>query len=150
MYCRKQHKSCFFLTLHRFCLYLCTVWGSHCLLDIACQRGRKCWGVYFRFRSRSFTKVAAGLLDSILTCLPHFISYSIHYVQSEKGKTQLQLTCYTISSLEWNRTVTYQINYIPGQEMGGKGGEVNASSPKQGSKRFNSITKTIHFAHLGI
>ena len=29
-------------------------------------------------------------------------------------------------------------------------GKYNAESPKQGSKRFNSITKTIHFAHLGI
>ena len=26
----------------------------------------------------------------------------------------------------------------------------NAESPKQGSKRFNHITKTIHFAHLVI
>ena len=29
-------------------------------------------------------------------------------------------------------------------------GKYNAESPKQGSKRFNSITKTIHFAHLVI
>ena len=29
-------------------------------------------------------------------------------------------------------------------------GKYNAKSPKQGSKWFNSITKTIHFAHLGI
>ena len=29
-------------------------------------------------------------------------------------------------------------------------GKYNAKSPKQGIKRFYSITKTIHFAHLGI
>ena len=29
-------------------------------------------------------------------------------------------------------------------------GKFNAESPKQGSKRLNSITKTIHFAHLGL
>ena len=29
-------------------------------------------------------------------------------------------------------------------------GEYNAESPKQGSKRFNSISKKVHFAHLGI
>ena len=28
--------------------------------------------------------------------------------------------------------------------------QYNAESLKQGSKRLNSITKTIHFAHLGI
>ena len=27
---------------------------------------------------------------------------------------------------------------------------IYAESPKQGSKKFSSITKTIHFAHLGI
>ena len=36
-----------------------------------------------------------------------------------------------------------------GQQNGSGGGKYNAGSPKQGSKRFNSITKTIHFAHLG-
>ena len=29
-------------------------------------------------------------------------------------------------------------------------GKYNAKSPKQGIKRFYSITKSIHFAHLGI
>ena len=29
-------------------------------------------------------------------------------------------------------------------------GKYNAKTPKQDSKRFNFITKTIHFAHLGI
>ena len=28
-------------------------------------------------------------------------------------------------------------------------GKYNAESQKQGCKRFNSMTKTIHFAHLG-
>ena len=28
-------------------------------------------------------------------------------------------------------------------------GKYNAKTPKQDSKRFNFITKTIHFAHLG-
>ena len=28
-------------------------------------------------------------------------------------------------------------------------GKYNAESPKQGCKRFNSMTKTIHFAQLG-
>ena len=32
----------------------------------------------------------------------------------------------------------------------GPAGKYNIASQKQGSKRFNSITKTIHFAHLGI
>ena len=34
--------------------------------------------------------------------------------------------------------------------LGSGSGNYNAESPKQGSKRFNSITKTIHWAHLGI
>ena len=29
-------------------------------------------------------------------------------------------------------------------------GKYNAESPKQDSKRLNSVTKTIHFAYLGI
>ena len=32
----------------------------------------------------------------------------------------------------------------------GSVGKYNAESPKQDSRRFNSITMTIHFAHLGI
>ena len=40
-----------------------------------------------------------------------------------------------------------------GGVMSGRDAELNvgqyiAESPKQGSKRYNSITKTIHFAHL--
>ena len=41
---------------------------------------------------------------------------------------------------------------MPGRRAGSGIGKYsyNADSPKQGSKRFNSITKTIHFAYLGI
>ena len=42
---------------------------------------------------------------------------------------------------------------MPGRRAGSLHcvGKYNAESPKQDSKRFNSITKTIiHFAHLGI
>ena len=39
---------------------------------------------------------------------------------------------------------------MPGRRAGSGVGKYNAESPKQDSKRFNSITKTIHFAHLGI
>ena len=39
---------------------------------------------------------------------------------------------------------------MPGQQAGSGVSNYNAESPKQDSKRFNSITKTIHFAHLGI
>ena len=37
-----------------------------------------------------------------------------------------------------------------GRRAGSGVGKYNAESPKQSSKRFNSIMKTIHFAHLGI
>ena len=40
---------------------------------------------------------------------------------------------------------------MPGRQAGsGVSVRYNADCPKQGSKRFNSITMTIHFAHLGI
>ena len=39
---------------------------------------------------------------------------------------------------------------MPGRLPGSGVGKHNAKSTKQGSKRFNSITKRIHFAHLGI
>ena len=39
---------------------------------------------------------------------------------------------------------------MTGRRAGSGVGKYNAESSKQGSKRFNSITKTIHFAHLGI
>ena len=38
---------------------------------------------------------------------------------------------------------------MPGPRAGSGVGKYNAESPKQDSKRINSITKTIHFAHLG-
>ena len=37
-----------------------------------------------------------------------------------------------------------------GRGAGSGVGKYIAESPKQGSKRFNSITKTIQFAHLAI
>ena len=37
---------------------------------------------------------------------------------------------------------------MPGQHAGSDVGKHNAERPKQAGKRFNSITKTIHFAHL--
>ena len=37
---------------------------------------------------------------------------------------------------------------MPGQQAGSGVSNYNAESPKQDSKRFNSITKTIQFAHL--
>ena len=37
-----------------------------------------------------------------------------------------------------------------GRQAGSGVGQYNAKSPKQDSKVFNSITKTIQFAHLGI
>ena len=39
---------------------------------------------------------------------------------------------------------------MPGWRAGSGIGKYNAESPKQDSKRFNSMTKTIHFAHLVI
>ena len=39
---------------------------------------------------------------------------------------------------------------MPGPRAGSGVGKYNAESPTQGSKRFNFITKTSHFAHLGI
>ena len=39
---------------------------------------------------------------------------------------------------------------MTGWRAGSCFGKYIAESPKQDSKRFNSITKTIHFAHLGI
>ena len=39
---------------------------------------------------------------------------------------------------------------MPGWWAGLGVGKYNAESSKQGSKRFNFITKTIHFAHLCI
>ena len=44
----------------------------------------------------------------------------------------------------------YSGGAMSGRRAGSGVGKYNAESPKQGSKRFNSITKTIHFAHLGI
>ena len=37
---------------------------------------------------------------------------------------------------------------MPGRHAGSDVGKHNAERPKQAGKRFNSITKTIHFAHL--
>ena len=39
---------------------------------------------------------------------------------------------------------------MPGWRAGSGFGKYNAESPKQGRKRFNFITKMIHFSHLGI
>ena len=39
---------------------------------------------------------------------------------------------------------------MPVRRAGSGVGKYIAESPKQGSKKFNSITKTIHFAHRGI
>ena len=39
---------------------------------------------------------------------------------------------------------------MPGRRVGSGVCKYNPKSPKQDSKRFNSITMTIHFAHLGI
>ena len=39
---------------------------------------------------------------------------------------------------------------MPGCRAGLGVGKYNAESPKKASKRFNFITKTIHFAHPGI
>ena len=39
---------------------------------------------------------------------------------------------------------------LPGWRAKSGVGNYNDQSPKQGSIRFNSLTKTIHFAHLGI
>ena len=39
---------------------------------------------------------------------------------------------------------------MPARRPGLGVGKYNAESPKQGSKMVNFITKTIHFAHLGI
>ena len=39
---------------------------------------------------------------------------------------------------------------MPGWRAGSGIGKYNAESPKQDSKRFISITKTIHLVHLGI
>ena len=39
---------------------------------------------------------------------------------------------------------------MPGQRARSGVGKYNAESPKQGSKRFNFIMKTTHFAYLGI
>ena len=44
----------------------------------------------------------------------------------------------------------YGDGVMPGRWAGSGVDKHNAESPEQGSKRFNSITKTIHFAHLGI
>ena len=44
----------------------------------------------------------------------------------------------------------YGSGVMPGRRAGSGVYNFNAESPKQGSKRFNSITKTIHFAHLNI
>ena len=39
---------------------------------------------------------------------------------------------------------------MPGRRAGSGVGKCNAESPKQGSKRFKFIMKTIHCAHLGV
>ena len=39
---------------------------------------------------------------------------------------------------------------MPGRRAGSGVGKYNTESPKQGSKRFNYITNTIHFAYLGV
>ena len=39
---------------------------------------------------------------------------------------------------------------MPGRRAGSDAGKYKAEGPKQDSKKFNSITKTIHFAPLGI
>ena len=44
----------------------------------------------------------------------------------------------------------YSGGVMPGRLAGSSVHKYNAESPNQGRKRFNSITKTIHFAHLGI
>ena len=37
-----------------------------------------------------------------------------------------------------------------GGVMPGRAGKYNGKTPKEGSKRFNFVTKTSHFAHLDI
>ena len=51
--------------------------------------------------------------------------------------------------LVWSCLILDQF-LIPQYQISKKSGKYDAESPKQGSKRFNSITKKIHFAHLGI
>ena len=44
----------------------------------------------------------------------------------------------------------YGSGVMPGRRTGSGVGKYNAKIPNQGSKRFNSVTKTIYFAHVGI
>ena len=58
-----------------------------------------------------------------------------------------------MSSLRIEQTMTcfvYSGAVMLGRCSGSGVGKYNAESPKQGSKKFNSTTKTIHFAHLVI
>ena len=44
----------------------------------------------------------------------------------------------------------YSGGVMPGRRAGSGVGKYNTESPKKESKRFNSVKKTIHFAHLCI
>ena len=54
------------------------------------------------------------------------------------------------SSMTMYSKFVYGGGMMPDWQAGSCVDKYNAESPKQDSKRFNSITKTIHFAHLVI
>ena len=67
-----------------------------------------------------------------------------------KGQN-MYFTVFVLTNYDQIRTCfVYGGGVMPGWRPGSGVGKYNAESPKQGSKRFNSITKRIRFAHLGI
>ena len=80
----------------------------------------------------------------------------IEYVQQESKRkggaaSSIKLNLYLTPAVQYHASTT-----VEGCQAGGLGHllqympEYNAESPKQGSKRFNSNVKTIHFSYLPI
>ena len=81
--------------------------------------------------------------------LIYIIQYSIDKLYRKRGRGQCVFIENWTNYDHKGTCFVYGGVVMPGRRAGSGVSKYNAESPKQGSKRFNSIRKTIHFAHLG-
>ena len=72
------------------------------------------------------------------------------YIDRKEGGQRVFIENLTKYDVLIRSCCLYSGGVMPFRREGSAVGKYNAKSLKQGSKRFNFITRTIHFAHLGI
>ena len=75
---------------------------------------------------------------------------NIVYIDRKEGGQRVFIENLTKYDVLIRSCCLYSGGVMPFRREGSGVGKYKAKRPKQGSKRFNFITRTIHFAHLGI